>query len=144
MADRGLRQPETLSVANRSLRSASWPIHLSQLVFDTGATCALGFCAGRACRAAGDTAAVGIGGAVVLLGGLAKAGYITVDIPKIEKQVLTTYHALGTSTTYYALVLLTTHQYYLLRTRHHILLLTSYYTLLTTPRPSPTPPLPDR
>tara|TARA_B100000780_G_scaffold239434_1_gene181150 strand:+ start:38 stop:370 length:333 start_codon:yes stop_codon:yes gene_type:complete len=56
----------------------------------TGATAALGFCAGRACRAAGDTAAVGIGGAVVLLGGLAKAGYIVVDIPKIEKQVPTT------------------------------------------------------
>jgi|TARA_B110001469_G_C9543339_1_gene269752 hypothetical protein len=31
---------------------------------------------------------VGIGGAALLLGGLAKAGYITVDIPKIEKQVL--------------------------------------------------------
>ena len=33
---------------------------------------------------------MGIGGAVVLLGGLAKAGYIVVDIPKIEKQVPTT------------------------------------------------------
>ena len=118
MADRGLRQPETLPVANRSLRSASWPIHLSQLVFDTGATCALGFCAGRACRAAGDTAAVGIGGAVVLLGGLAKAGYITVDIPKIEKQVLTTYYALGTSTTYYALRTSTTYYAPVLLTTH--------------------------
>ena len=33
---------------------------------------------------------MGIGGVVVLLGGLARAGYITVDVPKIEKQVLTT------------------------------------------------------
>lgn len=55
--------------------------------FHAGATALAGFCAGRACRAAGDTAAVGIGGVVVLLGGLTRAGYITVDVPKIEKQV---------------------------------------------------------
>ena len=53
---------------------------------------------------------MGIGGAVVLLGGLAKVGYITVDIPKIEKQVLTTYYA-------------------------HT---TTYFLLLTTPNPCPT------
>eukprot|EP00320_Phaeocystis_rex_P020390 CAMPEP_0119058380 /NCGR_PEP_ID=MMETSP1178-20130426/2732_1 /TAXON_ID=33656 /ORGANISM="unid sp, Strain CCMP2000" /LENGTH=153 /DNA_ID=CAMNT_0007039313 /DNA_START=44 /DNA_END=505 /DNA_ORIENTATION=- len=59
-------------------------------VCGTGATTALlGFCTGRACRAAGDAAAVGVGGTIVLLGGLAKAGFITIDFPKIEKQVLT-------------------------------------------------------
>ena len=59
-------------------------------VFGTGAaTAALGFCTGRACRAAGDGAAVGVGGTVLLLAGLAKAGFIAVDLPKIEKQVLT-------------------------------------------------------
>ena len=57
-------------------------------VFGTGgATAVLGFCTGRACRAAGDAAAVGVGGTVVLLAGLAKTGFISVDFPKIEKQV---------------------------------------------------------
>ena len=48
----------------------------------------MGFCTGLACRKAGEAAAVGLGAAFCFLGVLAKSGYITIDIPKIEKSLL--------------------------------------------------------
>lgn len=47
----------------------------------------MGFCAGRAARVAGDATSIAAGAAFIFLSALQKAGYITINYEKFERDV---------------------------------------------------------
>ena len=55
----------------------------------SGVSGVLGFCSGKVCRVAGDAAALGLGAAFVFVSLLSKAGYVTINYDKVERDLLT-------------------------------------------------------
>ena len=52
-----------------------------------GASGVLGFCSGKACRAFGDAAALGLGATFVFISLLSRAGYLTINYNKVERDL---------------------------------------------------------
>ena len=57
-------------------------------VVSGGVSGALGFCSGKACRVLGDAAAFGLGAAFVFVSLLSRAGYVTINYSKVERDLL--------------------------------------------------------
>jgi uncharacterized membrane protein (Fun14 family) len=53
-----------------------------------GVSGVLGFCSGKACRVASDAAALGVGAAFVFVTLLSRAGYVTINYTKVERDLL--------------------------------------------------------
>ena len=57
-------------------------------VVSGGVSGVLGFCSGKACHVVGDAAAFGLGAAFVFVSLLSRAGYVTINYSKVERDLL--------------------------------------------------------